>query len=182
MLQVPTLKNARRVLAVAGPLLLLLAWLTQQFLFDRWNGALNRLNSAEAVWDVYRSTHYLFNAIRPDGLDEDEDKKAAHPTVIWQLRNLQIGSGRLEAALRPSTLEQAKGDVNESEDGGFGGPDGTMDLQFKTLKLALDRERIYLNEKKAAAQVVFWLIYAIGAALTFCATFLKEHIDAREGK
>lgn len=181
-MELAALKNTRRVLAVVGPLLLLIAWLTQQFLFDRWNGALNRLDSTEAVWDVYRSNHYLFNAMRPDGLDEDDDLKAAHPTVEWQLRNLQVGSERLESALRADVLKEAVGDVRESEDGGFGGPDGDMDLKFKTLKLALERERTFLMQKKDFSQAIFWLVYAIGATLTFGATLIKEYIDAREGK
>lgn len=173
------MNTARRWCAIAGPGILLLAWLTQQFLFDRWNGDLARLTAAEARWDVYRTSHYLFNALQDRGGPID-DSQPVSATVRWQLRNLEVGLENLEALIPTETLRDSRAVVMEAEDGGFGGPNGAMDIRFKTLKIAIDRQRNGLQQWKSRAQTAFWTLYFVGAILSFIATTLKERLEKQK--
>ncbi len=158
--------------------MLLVAWLTQQFFFDRWNGQINQLNSAEAVWDVYRSNHYIFNALRAED-DFGEAEPISH-AAEWQLRNLDVGAGRLERVLPKEILAAARADVMDAQDGGFGGANGAMDIRFRTLQLALERDRAALISRKETTQAVFWCLYFLGAALALIGTLLREAIDSKQ--
>jgi hypothetical protein len=172
------MSNVRRWCAVLGPAILLVAWLAQQFLFDRWNGQLNRLGAAEAVWENYRSTHYVFNALRPKRIPPDENIET-NQVLRWQVRNVDVGMGRLERIIAKDTLRKARAEVLDEQDGGFGGADGAMDLRFKTLERALSWERDFLVQKKERAQLVFWFLYLSGAIITLFGTILREASDGR---
>lgn len=152
--------------------MLLVAWVTQQFLFDRWNGELSRLTSAEARWDVYRSNHYIFNALRSD--DPADDTKPLPDVVKWQLRNLEVGMDNLEKLIPPDLLKSTRNEIMDAEDGGFGGPDGAMDIRFKVIKMALERHGKAVRDRKSRAQLTFWGLYLVGACLALTATWLRE--------
>jgi hypothetical protein len=169
----------RRLCSIAGPTILLAAWLTQQFVFDRWNGQLTQLGSAEAVWEGYRSNNYLFNALRRDKPSPSSEEKVDN-VERWQKRNLEVGAQRLERLIDPKVLSQTKQDIMEAEDGGSGTLDGYMDIKFKTLFAALDLERQQLLQKKQQAGYAFWCLYLLGAATTILGTILKELIEHRK--
>lgn len=166
----------RRWCSIGGPTILLVAWLTQQFLFDRWNGQLSRLDSAGAIWETYRSNNYIFNALRKDpGPVERADN-----VVKWQLRNLEVGAQKVERLIDRDVLAKARGAVLEAEDGGIGGPDGAMDIRFKTLFPALDEEQHGLLQKKRYAGYAFWSLYLLGTATTILGTILRELGERRK--
>lgn len=166
----------RRSCEVLGPTILLFAWLAQQALLDRWNGELARLELAEGRWDVYRSNHYVFNALRPS-TEFGDTFTPSSAALRWQVRNLDVGMENLEKLIPAEILRKHRAAEAEAQDGGFGGPDGEMDLRFKVLKRSLDDRMAELQSAKSDAQSMFWSLYLLGATLSLAATILRERME-----
>ncbi|QQR73625.1 MAG: hypothetical protein IPJ17_19480 [Holophagales bacterium] len=170
------MRTLRVACSLLGPAILLGSWLTQQFVLDRWRDQLGRLASAESSWDIYRSSNLLFNGLNGvRNIDSDTLKR-------WQLKTLEVGLGKMEAALDEEILRQEYSAVLESEDGGSGDAFGAMELRFKASMKAIERQRAGLRERKNRAQFQFWIAYLGGSSVVLLGATLKAAEELRSAQ
>jgi hypothetical protein len=150
-----------KIIPVVGSIILFLAWVFQQTLLGEANNTSQRISNAQSIFQTYQSNNALFNAIvetvKTDSGPVDKIRRA-------QIYNYELGLRELEALLD----DEAKATI-PSPPNPFSGTSDAEAMMRVTQerinmiqgKLVKMREKI--AERKAALNVIFLVLYAIGS-------------------
>lgn len=165
-----------RYLSIAGSVILLGAWLVQQFAFDDLNDKLRRLNGAEAVFYQYRANNALFVSLR-DIAGADKDRQIAES----QTRSYMIGAAYLRQAISPPTYERAFEKFQDQDAPEKMTPDAKRLQEFGVLELALNIDRENLSGRKMLVQIIFWLLNILGTVMVITGAIAKLRLESKAG-
>lgn len=153
--------------SIVGSVVLLAAWLVQQFMFDELNNRLQQLNAAEAVFYQYRATNQIFVALR------DIAGSGKDPVIAdTQTRNYEIGLAYLQGAVSAQAYREASARF-QAEDAARMSPDAKRLTEANVLSLAVSTDRAALQKKKTVVQIIFWILNILGSLLLIIATVAK---------
>jgi hypothetical protein len=174
--------SMKSILVLLGSLLLLLSFLSQQFIFEKWNTRSARIREANADFAVYQSNNAIFNAIF-EIAQEDQKNRVRQLQVInyqWALRYLwgevtpdtkaalaskgvrQIGTGAMLTTPTGNNIKQWTADVQNQID--------NLQGEFKD-----EQKRIEQNKKKA--NLFFSSLYIIGSVLVVIGNLVSTRKD-----
>jgi hypothetical protein len=160
-----------KILTSCGALLLLCAWLTQQFLNDKWNSRLVRLAAARAAFQAYQSNNALFNAfvtIAPNGKEDDVRK--------LQMQNYRFGLQELREALPEGRLRSLDSRIKEraKERSGYADPEmALMQGELEVIQEDAVAEALAIRQAKSNSQMLFSGLYICGSLLALVGTVFK---------
>jgi hypothetical protein len=173
--------SRKQIISALAAVLLLFSWLSQQFLFERWNGRLADLRAALGTYQTYQSNNALFNALRPLTPIEQRDG-------LWQLQSQNYRSGltalrqalaterepELRKAIEQRTAEYMQSLAGRPELGGRTNEVASVQAQLEVLQEELQREEQDIERKKTLSQRVLWAFYILGSLLVLVAGLLHE--------
>jgi hypothetical protein len=159
-----------RSLPMLGAMTLLFAWLTQQFLYERWNGRLSAIATAESVFYTYQSNNALFNALfeltpeSKQGRLRDlqqanyRDGLAALQKQVPEDKRRSVGARTAELEKRYSSL----------------GALAPIQAELTSIQEFFQEAKERTAQEKAFWQKTFWGLYVLGSLLVLVGNIYKE--------
>lgn len=161
----------KQTLVVLGSLLLLFSWLSQQFLFEKWNERLAAIQDAHRDFYTYQSNNALFNVVYEI---TPTDRQARVRDL--QIQNYRYGLQRLRENLSPERLQSLEPKIVSHQQQLTGLPEqlARMQAEIDVIQGEFSQERKEIAQNKARAQWVFWGLYIVGSLLVIAASLSKR--------
>jgi hypothetical protein len=166
-----------KIIPVLGSIILFLSWVFQQTLLGEANSALQRISSAQSVFQTYQSNNAMFNAIVETIKDDSESVDKIRRSQIY---NYELGLRELESALD----DEAKADIPSPPNPFSGAPDVETMMRItqeriNTIQGKLAEAREKIGEQKAALSAAFLVLYALGSLTVLTGSALNVVLSAR---
>ena len=166
-----------KVLPVVGSIILFLAWGFQQTLLGEANSALQRINSAQSVFQTYQSNNALFNAIVEA---TNSDGESLSKIRSLQIYNYDLGLRELEAVL----TEEEKVGIPEQPDPYIGTEDADtmisiMQTRLEIIQDKLETKKVAIAEQKSGYNRVFLTLYVTGTLTILIGSMLNAIISSK---
>lgn len=148
---------------VVGSLILFLSWVFQQSLLNEVNSTLQRMYTAQSVFQTYQSNNAIFNAIVESVKNDSESAEVIRRSQVY---NYELGLRELEALLDDAEKSDIPRPARTF--------DGTIDvdammnvLQDRTeqIQVKIAVKRNYTLERKARLNAISLFIYALGSLM-----------------
>lgn len=149
-----------KIIPVVGSIILFLAWTFQQTLLGNANSTLQRINSAQSVFQTYQSNNALFNAILETANSNAESISKVRSSQIY---NYDLGLRELEALL----TEEEKADIPKQPNPFSGTPDtdtmmSILQTRINIIQGKLEAKKAAIAKLKSMYNNVFLSLYVIG--------------------
>jgi hypothetical protein len=169
-----------KIFPIVGSLILFLSWVFQQSLLGDANSALQRIYTAQSVFQTYQSNNALFNAIIEVVKNDSESVEKIRRSQIY---NYELGLKELEALLDEEERNNIPRPPNPFS--------GTSDIDTMTQitqarinqiqgKLAAKRDEI--ANRKSTLNSVFLALYAIGSVTVLTGAALNAITSAKSSE
>src|SRR5574339_16990 len=160
-----------KVIPVMGSITLFLAWVFQQTLLGNANSTLQRINSAQSVFQTYQSNNALFNAILAT---TKNDSKSISAVRSMQIYNYDLGLRELEALL---TAEE-RADLPEQPNPYSGSPDAEtkmsiLQTRIDMIKGKLETKKASISQQKSTYNRIFLFLYVLGTLTILSGSMLN---------
>lgn len=160
-----------KVIPVIGSITLFLAWVFQQTLLGDANSTLQRINSAQSVFQTYQSNNALFNAILAT---TNTDSKSVSSVRSMQMYNYDLGLRELEALL---TAEE-RADLPEQPNPYSGSPDAETKMSILQTRIdmiqgKLEIKKASITEQKSTYNRIFLFLYVLGTVTILIGSMLN---------
>lgn len=166
-----------KIIPFFGSVILFLAWVFQQTLLGDANSELQRIYSAQSVFQTYQSNNALFNAIL-----EMVKKSAGSVEQVRrvQLYNYELGLRELESLLD----KEARTDIPRAPNPYSGTPDiGTMmritQDRIEKIQGKLADKRDKITNRKTTLNTMFLILYAVGSVIILVGSILNAVIASK---
>ena len=149
-----------KIIPVLGSIILFLSWVFQQTQLGEANSALQRISSAQSVFQTYQSNNAMFNAIVETVRDDSDSVDKIRRSQIY---NYELGLRELESALD----DEAKAGLPSPPNPFGGGPDVETMMRvtqerINSIQGKLAEARTRIGGQKAALNAMFLVLYAVG--------------------
>lgn len=167
-----------------GSVLLLSSFLTQQFIFEKWNGRLLQIKEADASFLAYQSNNHIFNAIF-EIVPEAQKNRLRQ----LQLMNYQTALEQLWQELTPESKVSLAAQgvrrigisaiVNARTSDQIKDMNATVQTQINFLISEFRSEQTKIEQKKQQAQLVFSALYIVGSLLLIIGNLAPAQKEGR---
>jgi hypothetical protein len=166
-----------KVIPVIGSIILFLAWVFQQTLLGDANSTLQRINSAQSVFQTYQSNNALFNAILKT---TNSDSQSVAAVRAMQIYNYDLGLRELEALL----TDQEKADLPEQPNPFSGTPDtvtmmSILQTRIDMIQGKLEARKAAIATLKSTYNKIFLGLYVIGTLTVLSGSMLNALSSSR---
>lgn len=160
-----------KVIPVMGSITLFLAWVFQQTLLGDANSTLQRINSAQSVFQTYQSNNALFNAILAT---TNRDSKSISAVRSMQIYNYDLGLRELEALL---TAEE-RADLPAQPNPYSGSPDAETKMSILQTRIdmiqgKLETKKAAISQQKSTYNRIFLFLYVLGTLTILSGSMLN---------
>lgn len=164
------------MLSILGALLLLSAWLTQQFLFDKWAERVATIDRAQSDFYTYQSNNSLFNV-----LFEIASPSKRTSLRHFQTRNYQFGLTHLRKALSEERLKKLDNKIaQKTREMSYLKDLASIQAELEIIQDEFEKEKEDIEQSKHSAQKVFWLLYLLGSTTMLLGNLLPADVDELE--
>lgn len=169
-----------KILPVLGSIILFLAWVFQQTLLGNANSALQRIYTAQSVFQTYQSNNSLFNAILETS---NSDSETISKVRSMQIYNYDLGLREMEGLL--TGVEKVG--IPEQPNPFSGTPDtetkmAILQERIDTIQGRLEAKKIAITLQKAVYNSVFLLLYVFGTMTVLLGTLLNALTSSRSAE
>ena len=166
-----------KIIPVLGSIILFLAWVFQQTLLGNANSTLQRIYTAQSVFQTYQSNNALFNAIL-DTSNSNSDTISKVRSI--QIYNYDLGLRELEALL----TEAEKADIPEQPNPFSGTPDADtmttiLQKRIDLIQGKLEIKKAAITRQKRVYNNVFLVLYVLGTLTILFGSMLNALASAR---
>jgi len=160
-----------KVLPIVGSIILFLAWVFQQTLLGNANSTLQRINTAQSVFQTYQSNNALFNAILETTKGDSETVSKVRSMQIY---NYDLGLRELEALL----TDEEKTDLPKQPNPFSGTPDtatmmSILQTRIDMIQGKLETKKEAIAEQKSTYNKIFLILYVIGTLTILIGSMLN---------
>ncbi len=166
------LRAMGEIIMFSGGLLLLFSWVTQTFLYGKWNRRLDEIRNARNVFFTYQSNNAIFSAISQITPPNKKDR-------LWefQTRNYEYGLKHVRRVLSKKRAHQLSEKVlTRSKEVPYSsmGEHGYKAAEVVVIQEELLDEKELIETNEARAQKAFWALYVLGSLCILIGNLLPK--------
>ena len=163
----------KKILNRLGAVILLVSFLSQQYIFETWNGRLGEIQGAQDIFLTYQSNNSIFNALNsivpPDQIDN---------LRAIQIQNYKFGLLRLREALSGESAEglEEKIDTRHGEliRLGVKSLDLRLQAELEIIQVEFRKEEQIIEENKGRAELLYSTLYVAGTVMVILGEWVSE--------
>jgi hypothetical protein len=169
-----------KIVPVFGSIILFLSWIFQQSMLEDANSAVQKIYTAQSVFQAYESNNALFNAIVESVKNDSESVEKIRRSQIY---NYELGLRELEALLDNEARVDIPAPPNPFS--------GTTDVdtmrqitqeRIDTIQGKLTAQRDKVTNRKLALSTVFLILYAIGSVTILTGSTLSAIMSSKSSE